>query len=333
VALLEGFDALVTELTAAESRRSLLSQVGEQLEELLHPESMSVYASSAGSFAPVFSAGEARGVGDERSLADALETRSTPLARTRGGVRRAESINPFEWAALETLEAEVVLPLRRRGALDAFISLGRKRSGDVYTSTDLAVLGSLADKASLKLSEFEEETVDERHLAAIVSADVVGYSRLMSRDEQATINTLASRRDLVERLTQEHHGRVVDFVGDNFLAEFPSALDAAGCAIQIQRTVALENQTLAAEHRMEFRIGVHLGDVTVRGDRIYGDGVNVAARLEALAEPGGIWLSAAVRDQVRNRVDLDLQDMGEQIVKNLPEPVHAYAIAPPEVAD
>ena len=146
------------------------------------------------------------------------------------------------------------LPLRRRGALDAFISLGRKRSGDVYTSTDLALLGSLADKASLKLAEFEEETVDERRLSAIVSADVVGYSRLMSLDEQSTIDMLALRRDLVERLTQEHHGRVVDFVGDNFLAEFASALDAASCALQIQRTVALENQALPTERRMEFTL-------------------------------------------------------------------------------
>ncbi len=326
VALAQGFDELVADLAAVDSRRGLWQTVGQRLEELLHPDSLVVYARGGSGFARAYSSGGSAGEGQERALVEALAARSTPLARARGGRRRRVPISAFERAALETLRAEVVLPLRRRGGLEAFVSLGAKRSGDVYTETDLALLGSLADKASLKLAEFEEEPAQERHLAAIVSADVVGYSRHMSLDERATIETIAARRELVDRIAREHHGRMVDFVGDSFLAEFPSALDATGCALEIQRAVDEENGSLPEERRMLFRLGVHVGDVTARGGRIYGDGVNVAARLEALAEPGGICVSAVVHEEVAGKVRATHEDLGEREVKNIPRPIRVYRL-------
>jgi len=148
----------------------------------------------------------------------------------------------------------------------------------------------------------------------------------MSLDEQGTIETIGARRELVGRIAEEHHGRLVDFTGDNFLAEFPSALDATGCALQIQREVVEENRALPEERRMQFRLGVHVGDVTARGERIYGDGVNVAARLEALAEPGGICISSTVHEEVEGKVRATHEDMGEREVKNIPRPIRVYRL-------
>ena len=177
----------------------------------------------------------------------------------------------------------------------------------------------------------------ERKLAAVLSADVVGYSRLMAEDEAATIRTLTDYREEISVLVRQHRGRVVDAPGDNLLAEFPSALDAVSCATEIQRVVAARNVALPAERRMQFRVGVHLGDVAIEGDRIYGEGVNIAARLEGLAEPDGICISGTVHEQVRNRLDLAYEDLGEKSVKNIREPLRVYGIrllseptAPPE---
>ncbi len=138
----------------------------------------------------------------------------------------------------------------------------------------------------------------ERRLAAILSADVVGYSRLMAADEQATVRTITAYRTEIGNLVGDHRGRIVDATGDNALAEFPTALDAVEAAVEIQGVLRARNERLSDERRMEFRIGVHIGDVTVDGDRIYGDGVNIAARLQGLAEPGGICISFAVHEQV-----------------------------------
>ena len=143
----------------------------------------------------------------------------------------------------------------------------------------------------------------ERRLAAILSADVAGYSRLMAADEEATVRRLAAYREQVTLLVRQHRGRLVDFTGDNFLAEFPSALDAVKAAAEIQRVLGARNASLAPDARMEFRIGVHMGDVRVEEGRLYGDGVNIAARLEKHAPPGGLCLSSAVHDQVAKRVD------------------------------
>jgi len=164
----------------------------------------------------------------------------------------------------------------------------------------------------------------ERRLAAILSADAVGYSRLMARDEVATVRTLTAYRDQMEVLVRQHRGRIVDSPGDNVLSEFPSATDAMQCAGEIQRVIQARNAPLPPEQRMEFRIGVHLGEVMVDGERIYGDGVNIAARLERLAEPGGICISGTVHDQVETKVRLRYEDLGDQEVKNITRPVHVY---------
>ncbi len=165
----------------------------------------------------------------------------------------------------------------------------------------------------------------ERRLAAILSADVAGYSRLMAADEDATVRRLATHREEVELLLRQHRGRLVDFTGDNFLAEFPSALDAVQAAVEIQRVLGALNADVPAEARIEFRIGVHLGDVRVENGRLFGDGVNIAARLEQHAAPGGLCLSAAVHEQVASRVALVYQDLGALALKNLPQPVRAWA--------
>ena len=172
----------------------------------------------------------------------------------------------------------------------------------------------------------------ERKLVAILSADVVGYSRLMAEDEAATIRTLTVYREQIASLVREHRGRVVDSPGDNILAEFPTALDAVQGAVEIQRVIQARNADLPADRRMEFRIGVHLGDVSVEGDRLYGDGVNIAARLEGLSEAGGICVSGTVHEQVRHKLNLTYEDLGEQTVKNIPDPIRVYRVrSAPEV--
>jgi class 3 adenylate cyclase/protein-S-isoprenylcysteine O-methyltransferase Ste14 len=166
----------------------------------------------------------------------------------------------------------------------------------------------------------------ERKLAAILSADVVGYSRLMADNELATVRMLAAYRDEIRLLVQQNRGRVVDSPGDNLLAEFPSARDATRCAVEIQRVLQARNADVPPDRKMEFRIGVHLGDVLVEGDRIYGEGVNMAARLEGLAEAGGICVSGTVYEQVRNKLSVGFEDLGDQTVKNIPYPVRVYRI-------
>jgi class 3 adenylate cyclase/pimeloyl-ACP methyl ester carboxylesterase len=167
----------------------------------------------------------------------------------------------------------------------------------------------------------------ERKLAAILSADVVGYSRLMAKDEAATIRTLTDYREAIAMLVRQHRGRVVDSPGDNVLAEFPSALEAVRCAVEIQRTLHVRNADLPAERKMEFRIGVHLGDVVVEGDRIYRDGVNIAARLEGLAEPGGVCVSEPIYQLVRNRSHIRARSLGPQSLKNVDQPMKVFALA------
>jgi adenylate cyclase len=168
----------------------------------------------------------------------------------------------------------------------------------------------------------------EHKLAAILSADVVGYSRLMAENEAATIRTLTDYREAIAMLVRQHRGRVVDSPGDNVLAEFPTALEAVRCAVEMQGVLRARNVSLPAERRMDFRIGVHMGDVATEGERIYGDGVNIAARLEGLAEAGGVCISATVHEQVRNKLDAGYTDLGDQTVKNIPEQVRVYRVQP-----
>jgi TolB-like protein/class 3 adenylate cyclase/Flp pilus assembly protein TadD len=173
----------------------------------------------------------------------------------------------------------------------------------------------------------------ERRLAAILAADVVGYSRLMEADEEATARTLSTYREIIEGLVASHHGRVFGSAGDSFIAEFASPVEAVRCAVDIQRELEAHNVDLAEDRRMRLRIGVNLGDVMVEGDNLLGDGVNIAARLETLAVPGGISLARSVFDQVKKQIDLGYEYLGEHEVKNIAEPVQAYRVlTEPEAA-
>src|SRR5713226_6704837 len=166
----------------------------------------------------------------------------------------------------------------------------------------------------------------ERKLTAILCADVFGYSRLMGENEEATLLTLSSHRKLIDSLIEQHHGRFVNSAGDSVLAEFASVVNAVHCAVEIQTTLKAENANLPPDRRMEFRIGVNLGDVMVDGEQIYGDGVNVAARLESLADPGGICISGKVHDEIRSKLALGYEDLGAQQVKNIAEPVRVLRV-------
>ena len=164
-----------------------------------------------------------------------------------------------------------------------------------------------------------------RRLAAILAADVVGYSRLMGEDETGTLDRLKSlRKELVQPKITERKGRIVKLMGDGLLAEFPSVLEAVKCAVEIQQFMIGREADLPDERRIRLRIGVNLGDIIVEGSDIYGDGVNVAARLEGLAEPGGICISGKVYEEVRDRTNLSFEDLGEQVVKNIVRPVHVW---------
>ena len=171
-----------------------------------------------------------------------------------------------------------------------------------------------------------EERV-QRRLAAILAADVVGYSRLMGEDEAGTLAVLkAHRAALIDPKIAEHQGRIVKTTGDGMLVEFASVVEAVQCAVEVQKEMAERNTGVAEDRRMLFRIGINIGDIIIEGDDIYGDGVNVAARMEGLAEPGGICMSGTVVDHVKGKVELDFEDMGEQQVKNISEPIRVYRV-------
>ena len=178
-----------------------------------------------------------------------------------------------------------------------------------------------------------------RRLAAVLAADVAGYSRLMGDDEEGTLAALkAIRRELSDPKIKEHRGRIVKTTGDGVLVEFSSVVDAVRCAVDIQREMALRNAGTPDPKRIELRIGINLGDIIIDGRDIFGDGVNVAARLAALAEPGGICVSRVVRDQVRDKLDFAFEDRGEQQVKNIARPVRVFDVrtaveSPPMTSD
>src|SRR6202011_3294542 len=188
------------------------------------------------------------------------------------------------------------------------------------------ILTTCARRASSEYGSITAGWVLERKLPAILCADVFGYSRLMGEDEEATLLTLSSHRKLIDSLIDQHHGRIVNSAGDSVLAEFASVVNAVQCAVEIQTTLKAENANIPPERRMEFRSGVNLGDVMVDGEQIYGDGVNVAARLESLADPGGICISDTVHAQIRNKQPLNYEDLGEQAVKNIAEPVRVFRV-------
>jgi adenylate cyclase len=173
-----------------------------------------------------------------------------------------------------------------------------------------------------------DEPRSKRKLTAILSADVKGYSRLMRQDEQATVRTLEAHRQTISQTIEKYRGRVVDSPGDNLLAEFASVVDAVEAAAEIQKRLALKNADLPEERRMQFRIGINLGDVIAQGERIYGDGVNVAARVESLAEAGGVAVSQSAFEQIKRKTRLGFQSLGEHQVKNIDEPIKVYRVLP-----
>jgi adenylate cyclase len=166
----------------------------------------------------------------------------------------------------------------------------------------------------------------KRKLTAILSADVEGYSRLMGEDEEATVRTITAYREVLTTLIQQHNGKVLDSPGDNLLAEFASVVDAVQCAVTVQKEINARNDELPEDRRMKFRIGINLGDVIEEEERIYGDGVNIAARIETLAEPGGVSISRTVYDQVRSKLKFGYEYQGEHSVKNIAEPVRVYRV-------
>ncbi len=166
----------------------------------------------------------------------------------------------------------------------------------------------------------------KRKLVAILSADVKGYSRLMGEDEEATVRTITAHRKVITSVIQKYRGRVVDSPGDNILAEFVSVVDAVQSAVEIQEVVRAKNAELPEERKMEFRIGINLGDVIQEGERIYGDGVNIAARVEGLADPGGICISGSAYEQIENKLALGYEYIGEHTVKNIVKPIRAYKV-------
>src|SRR5689334_21018850 len=169
----------------------------------------------------------------------------------------------------------------------------------------------------------------ERRLTAILAADVVGYSRLMGRDEQGTLERLkAHRKELIAPLLAEHRGRIVKLMGDGALCEFASVVDAVACAVAIQQGMAGREQELPEADRIQFRIGINTGDVLIEGDDIYGDGVNVAARLEGLATPGGICISGWVHEEIVRKLAVGFIPMGAQRVKNIADPVEVWRVVP-----
>ncbi len=167
----------------------------------------------------------------------------------------------------------------------------------------------------------------KRKLSAILAADAVGYSRMMGANEEATLKTLSAHRAVIDGIIEFHDGRIVGTAGDSVLAEFGSPVEAVRCAVEIQDALRTRNDSLPQERRLQFRVGVNLGDVMVKGSDLLGDGVNVAARLEGIAEPGGICISASVYDLIRGKLDLGFHDIGEQSLKNIEHPIRVYRVA------
>jgi class 3 adenylate cyclase len=181
-------------------------------------------------------------------------------------------------------------------------------------------------KSVLRRGAAERETAPARRIAAILAADVAGYSRLIGIDEEGTLARLkAHRRELVDPEIDEHRGRIVKTTGDGLLVEFASAVDAVRCAVAVQRSMAVA-AAAPPERRIQFRVGINVGDVLPDGDDILGDSVNIAARLEGIAEPGGICLSAAAYEQVRGKLEIAVADMGEQDLKNITRPLRTYRV-------
>src|SRR5262245_33852295 len=175
-------------------------------------------------------------------------------------------------------------------------------------------------------AERSDNSKVERRLAAVLSADVSGYSALMGADEEATVRDLKAHQNVILPMIKEHGGRVIDTPGDGIMAEFGSVVKAVACAAAIQKTMAERNASVEQTRRMHYRIGINLGDVICDDTQIYGDGINIAARLESIAQPGGICVSSKVFDEVRGKVDVSFKDIGERVLKNISQPIRIYQV-------
>jgi adenylate cyclase len=184
----------------------------------------------------------------------------------------------------------------------------------------------LGDSISPDMTASDAPAAAKRRLAAVLSADVKGFSRLMEADEEGTLRTLKGHRASIDALVSRHDGRIVGTAGDSILAEFASPVEAARCAVEIQEVLAKQNADLSPGRRLEFRIGINLGDVVVEGADLFGDGVNVAARLQALADPGGVFVSGGIYDQIKTKLPFGYDFLGAQRVKNIAEPVRIYRL-------
>src|SRR5271168_346084 len=187
----------------------------------------------------------------------------------------------------------------------------------------------MPDEPSSPISQSGSQTI-ERKLATILSADVAEFSRLMGEDEEQTLRTFRGHKKVFESLVAMHRGRVFNTAGDAILAEFSSAVEAVRCATDIQAALRTRNDQLPPSRQVRFRIGINLGDVMVQGQDLLGDGVNVAARLQTAAEPGGICISGSVHDQIRNKLSLSFQSLGERSYKNIPQPIRTFSVTESE---
>ena len=249
----------------------------------------------------------------EESLAMDVTTLLTTIrVPTLVAHRKGDPIHPFELAR----EMASLIPGAQFAPLEGAVWQpwwGDTRSVLRALNSFMGVQQSATEAAPPKV---------EHKLLAILSADVVGYGEFMAEDESWTISEMLLLRSQLGSLLLTHRGRLVDFAGDNFLAEFGSALDAVSFAVDLQRTLAARQP----ERRLELRVGIHLGDVAIEGERRYGDGVNIAARLQGLARPSGICISEIMHIQVHRKIDLRFEDLGQQKLKNIPDPVHIYSI-------
>src|SRR5215469_9277293 len=197
----------------------------------------------------------------------------------------------------------------------------------------LAISLSTRGRQHLQMAASNKSDRVERRLAAILAADVAGYSRLMGADEVGTLQALkVHRKELVDPAIAAHRGRIVKTTGDGLLVEFASVIDAVGCAIAIQRAMVRRNEAVAADRRIVFRIGINVGDIIIDREDIFGDGVNVAARLETLCEPGGLCISRSANDQIRDKLSLAFADLGEQTMKNIARAVGVFGLAANDIA-
>ena len=214
------------------------------------------------------------------------------------------------------------------GILALILPLGKMEPEQLRTALNRSPFRSTMPQRQGETVPPQQEQRVERRLSAIFAADVAGYSRLVSQDEAGTLRALAAAREIMDGLIAEHGGRIANTAGDSVLAEFPSAVDAVQCAVWVQEKLGAGNAGVPEDAALRLRIGIHVGDVVVRGGDLLGDGVNVAARLEGLAEPGGIAISGAAHGYVRKALPLVYTDLGEQVVKGFDEPVRAYGVRP-----